>query len=158
MTQVQLRNAIICDRIYQDDYDLSCLNRVYPGKIILETVPSYFELYIYCAFSVTTDEPAKLEFKLEGPRVKAGGGGILDDSSDYFELVAPFFTYLDSPTEITFKWRTNEGRWSKAVRWAVEVADGAVHLDTESVDTLKNLFNARGHATRLLDRAIVRAM
>jgi hypothetical protein len=89
--------------------------------------------------------------------VKAGGGGILDESSDYFEVMAPFFTYLDSPAEITFKWRLDSGRWSKAVKWAVEIDDDAVHLDTENVMILRTLFNARGHATKLLDRAIVRA-
>lgn len=158
MATASLRNAILCDRVYQDDYELAYINRIYPGKIILETIPSVLQLYIYCAFSVETDKPARLEFKLEGPKVTAGGAGAFDESSDHFEIIAPFFTYLDAPSEITFRWRLDEGKWSRAVKWQVQVHEEAVHLDTESVNTLRMLFNARGHATRLLDRADIRSI
>lgn len=158
MPKIQLRNALICDKVYQDDFELACVNRVYPGRLVIDSVPSVFELFVFCTFAVETDVPMRLEFKLAGPRVTAGGAGILDNSSDYFEIIAPFFTYLDGPAELSFRWRVDDGKWSKPIRWGVEISDDAVYLDDSNVQIMRALFNARGSATRLIDRAIVRSI
>lgn len=138
------RGALLCDSVYSAADGTKHLCGVKQGQIDIDTKPAFMKGIVFAYFDLLEPGEYRLHLEVEAPGFRARGTAepAIGGNGAYVELETPIYALVSEDSVLRFRWKVDEGRWSKPVEWRLALKDKARELDEGEVSLLRDLFVA----------------